>query len=160
MHPDVFQKTVWEEMLYAQMRSNYFAELVGHYLKWDKGLRWLALLASSGAVATVLSQPNADLLRIGVPIVAVAINLWLLLSQYTTMARDASDLHAGWNAVAHDYEGVWTNLSAADAQEKYQQIYSRADVLSKSGVKFPNKKARLSYWLDQASTMSQARYAH
>jgi len=28
MHPDVFRKVVWEEMLYAQMRSNYFAELV------------------------------------------------------------------------------------------------------------------------------------
>ncbi len=44
MHPEIFHKTVWEEMLYAQMRCNYFAELVRHYMNWDKGLRALALL--------------------------------------------------------------------------------------------------------------------
>src|SRR5713101_2256993 len=95
MHPDVFQKVVWEEMLYAQMRSNYFAELVLHYLKWDKGLRALTLLASSGVVVTVLSQATAEVLRFGLPIAAAAISFWLLLSQYTSLARDASELHAG-----------------------------------------------------------------
>jgi hypothetical protein len=160
MDPDVFRKTVWEEMLYAQMRSNYFAELVRHYLKWDKGLRVLALLASSGAIATVLAQANADWLKFGVPVAAAVINFWLLLSQYSTMSRDASELHAGWSAVARDYERVWNNLSAADAQASYQQIDDRAEALSISGAKFPNKKNRLSYWLDQASTISTARYAH
>ena len=62
MHPEVFQKMVWEEMLYAQMRCNYFAELVRHYMNWDKGLRVLALLASSGVVVTVLLQTNNDVL--------------------------------------------------------------------------------------------------
>ena len=160
MHPDIFQKVVWEEMLYAQMRSNYFAELVRHYMRWDKGLRALALLASSGVVVTVLTQANADVLRFGVPIIAAAISFWLLLSQYGSMARDASELHAGWSAVARDYEGVWTNLCAPDAQETYHQIYNRAEALSTSGAKFPNKKDRLSYWLDQAATLSMARYAH
>ncbi|HXP86384.1 MAG TPA: hypothetical protein VN841_16775 [Bryobacteraceae bacterium] len=160
MHPEVFQKVVWEEMLYAQMRSNYFAELVHHYMNRDKGLRVLALLASSGVVVTILAQTNTELLRFGVPIFAAAISFWLLLSQYTSMARDASELHAGWSAVAHDYEGVWNNLYAADAQARYQQIYDRAEALSRSGAKFPNKADRLSYWLDQATTISMARYAH
>jgi hypothetical protein len=160
MNPDVFQRIVWEEMLYAQMRSNYFAELVRHYMNWDKGLRALALLATSGVVVTVLSQADAELLRVGIPVIAAAISFWLLLSQYTSMARDASDLHAGWSAVARDYEGVWTDLYAVDAQERYRQIYDRAEALSRSGAKFPNKKERLTYWLDQASTISLARYAH
>jgi hypothetical protein len=160
MHPDIFKKVVWEEMLYAQMRSNYFAELVRHYLRWDKGLRALALVASSGVVVTVLSQANAEVLKFGVPIIAVAVSFWLLLSQYTSMARDASELHSGWSAVARDYEGVWTNLYAADAQARYQQIYDRAESLSTRGAKFPDKKDRLNYWLDQAATLSMARYAH
>jgi hypothetical protein len=160
MNPDVFQKVVWEEMLYAQMRSSYFAELVRHYLKWDKGLRVLALLASSGVVATVISQASAELVKYGVPIVAAAISFWLLRSQYTSMAQDASELHAGWSAVARDYEGVWTNVDAPAAQAKYQQIYERADSLSISGAKFPNRKKRLNYWLDQAAALTMARYAH
>jgi hypothetical protein len=99
---------------------------------------------------TVVSQADAELLKVGVPVVAAAISFWLLLSQYTSMARDASDLHAGWSAVARDYEGVWTDLYAVDAQERYRQIYDRAESLSRSGAKFPNKKERLTYWLDQA----------
>ena len=160
MHPDVFQKVVWEEMLYAQMRSNYFAELVRHYMKWDRGLRVLALLSSSGVVVTVLSQTNTEVLKLGVPIIAATISFWLLLSQYSSMARDASELHTGWGAVARDYEGVWNDLSGVNAQTRYQQAYDRAEALSKSGAKFPNKQDRLNYWLDQAAALGMARYAH
>ncbi|HEY1182928.1 MAG TPA: hypothetical protein VGE89_02010 [Bryobacteraceae bacterium] len=160
MHPDVFQKVVWEEMLYAQMRSNYFAELVRHYMKLDKGLRVLALSATSGVVATTLAQANSELLRFGVPVIALVISVWLIFSQYTSMARDASELHAGWSTVARDYERVWNNLSDADAQATYQQIYDRAESLSRSGEKFPYKKKQLNRWLDQATTLSMARYAH
>ncbi len=160
MHPDIFQKVVWEEMLYAQMRSNYFAELVRHYQNLDKGLRVLALLSSSGVVVTVLLKAGAEWWTYSVAIVAAAINFWLLLSQYPSMARDASELHAGWSTAAHDYERIWTNLYAADAQKIYQQIYDRTESLSRNGSKFPNKKARLSYWLDQAAAMLMARYAH
>ena len=160
MHPDVFQKVVWEEMLYAQMRSSYFAELVRHYLRLDKGLRVLTLSATSGVVATTLAQANSDLLKFGVPVAAMAASFWLLLSQYSSMARDASDLHAGWSAVATDYEKVWNNLSASDAQAIYEQIYDRAESLSRSGAKFPYKKKWLNRWLDHAATLSMARYAH
>jgi hypothetical protein len=36
------------------MRANYFAELVGHYLKLDKWLRIGTLVAASGTVGTAL----------------------------------------------------------------------------------------------------------
>ncbi len=62
--------------------------------------------------------------------------------------------------MARDYEAIWTNLGASDVQAKYQEIYNRAESLSVSGAKFPNKKDRLSYWLDQAAAISSARYAH
>jgi hypothetical protein len=159
MQPDVFRKLIWEEMLFAQMRSNYFAELVRTYMVWDKTLRVFALLSSSGVVATVLSQTGNEWLKFGTPIVAAAISFWLLLSGYTSMAQDASELHSGWNAVARDYEAVWNDLEADGAESKYNQIYDRASALSKSGAKFPNKTDRLSYWLDQAAAITTARYA-
>jgi len=76
------------------------------------------------------------------------------------MARDASELHAGWSEAARDYEGLWNNLYAIDAEAKYQEIYNRAESLSIRGAKFPNKKDRLGYWLDQAAAISLARCAH
>ena len=158
MDATTLRKTVWEEMLTAQMRSSYFAELVRHYLQFDRGLRVVTLIASSGAIATALSQMNPAV-KLLAPILATAASFWLLISQYGAMARDASDLHGGWSAAARDYERLWNNLDAEDAEKQYLQIYDRAEALSKSGTKFPNKKDRLSYWLDQAATMATSRYA-
>jgi hypothetical protein len=158
MDANTLRKCVWEEMLAADMRSNYFAELVRHYLKFDKGLCVAALVAASGAVGTAVSQFNTDVKLIA-PVLATAISFWLLISQYGSMARDASDLHAGWSAVARDYERLWNNLDSPGSEAKYHEVYDRAEVLSKNGTKFPNKKDRLNYWLDQAATMALGRYA-
>ena len=158
MDADILRKCVWEEMVLADMRSNYFAELVRHYLQFDKALRVAALVVTSGAVATALSQLDTTAKLIA-PILATAISFWLLISQYGSMARDASDLHGGWSAIKRDYERIWNHLDAAEAEEQYQQIYERAEGLSTSGTKFPNKKDRLNYWLDQAAMYAKARYA-
>lgn len=82
-------------MLEADMRGNYFAELVGHYLKLDKYLRVATLVAASGTVGTALSQLDSTI-KLAIPILATAVSFWLLISQYGSMARDASDLHSGW----------------------------------------------------------------
>src|SRR5580658_9095211 len=115
MKANDLRQCVWEEMLMADMRANYFAELVNHYLKLDKYLRVATLVAASGTVGTALSQWNADI-RLGVPIAATATSFWLLISQYGSMARDASDLHSGWSGVKRDYERLWNNLDRPDAE--------------------------------------------
>jgi hypothetical protein len=68
-------------------------------------------------------------------------------------------LHAGWSVVDRDYERLWNSLDSPNAEATYHQIYDRAEALSKSSGKFPYKKNRLNYWLDQAATMANARYA-
>jgi hypothetical protein len=158
MDANNLRRCVWDEMILAEMRANYFAELVGHYLRLDKWLRVAVLVAASGTVGTALSQWDTSI-RLSVPIIATAVSFWLLISQYGSMSRDASDLHSGWNTVAHDYERLWNNLESSDTEEQYHQIYDRAELLSKSGTKFPNKRARLNYWLDQAAKIATARYA-
>jgi hypothetical protein len=158
MDAENLRRCVWEEMLSAIMRSNYFAELVRHYLILDKGLRVATLVASSCAVVSALPQAPTEV-RIIAPIIATAISFWLLVSQYGTMSRDASELHSGWSAIAHDYERLWNNLDSAGAEAEFHKIYESAEGLSKSGTKFPNKKRRTSYWLDEAVKTASARYA-
>jgi|ERR1700733_10867362 len=157
MEADNLRRCVWDEMLNADMRANYFAELVGYYLKLDKWLRVATLLAASGTVGTALTQ--LDPLKLGVPILATAISFWLLISQYVSLARDASDLHAGWSTVKRQYERLWNNLESRDAEAQYHQIYDSAEGLSKTGTKFPYKEDRLNYWLDHAASLATTRYA-
>ena|SRR5579864_1024969 len=158
MDADILRKRIWEEMLLADMRANYFAELVRHYLQLDKALRVATLIVTSGAVATALYELDT-VVKLGVPILAAAFSFWLLISQYGSMARDASDLHGGWSTIQSDYERIWNSLDSGNVEQKFQEIYGRAEGLSKSATKFPNKKRRLSYWLDHAATSAKARYA-
>jgi hypothetical protein len=152
------RKVVWEEMLFAEMRSNYFAELVRSYQMKDRVLRVCVLLASSGSVATALAA-WPTVWKLSAPVLATLGSFWLLLSQYGPFARDAADLHAGWSQIARDYEALWNSLADANAEATYHQIYERAEALSRSGVKFPNKKDRLEFWMDQAAALARSRYA-
>jgi hypothetical protein len=87
MDEATLRKTVWDEMLGAAMRSDYFAELVRHYLLLDKTLRVALLVATCGSVAAALVETGPA--RLIVPIAAAAISFWLLFSQYGTMSREA-----------------------------------------------------------------------
>jgi len=158
MDPTTLRTVVWDEMLFADMRANYFAELMRRYSMLDKALRVAALVASSGAFATALLNWNNNA-RVIAPIMATAVSFWLLLSQYSSMARDAHDLQGGWSLIGRDYERLWNSLDSPNAEAVYREIYDRAEVWSKSGGKFPYKKSRLNYWLDQAAMMASARYA-
>jgi hypothetical protein len=158
MDGTMLRKIVWEEMLLADMRANYFAELLRSYQAKDRWLRIACLVASSGAVATALTQLDVTA-KLAAPILATATSFWLLISQYGSLGRDAGDLQGSWAALGRDYERLWNNLSNSNSETTYHQIYDRGEALSRAGAKFPNKKKRLSYWLDQAAALATARYA-
>jgi hypothetical protein len=75
------------------------------------------------------------------------------------LARDAADLHAGWNTVESQYERLWNHLDDGDAETTFDRIFDEANSLSKAGTKFPNRKKRLAYWLDQTAQVAVSRYA-
>jgi hypothetical protein len=158
MDAEQLRTCVWEEMLSADMRANYFGELVRVYSQQDKWLRLATLLFASGSAATAVSQAN-PLVKLAIPIIATMASLWSFLSQYATLARDAAELHGEWNKVKRKYEQLWNSLESASAEADFHQIYDSAEGLSKSGTKFPNKEGRLAYWLDQADKLARARYA-
>jgi hypothetical protein len=154
MEIEMLRRMVWEEMLYADMRANYFAELVGHYQNLDRSIRVCVLATSSGAAATTLSGAPPEI-KLGLPLVAAGGSFWLLFSRYGMMARDAGDLHVGWYSIRTEYERLWNALTGSNAEAQYHQIYDRAEILSKTGTKFPNKKRRLRYWLEQATQLDK-----
>jgi|ERR1035438_9628481 hypothetical protein len=156
--PTVFRRRVWDEMLFAGMRANYFGELVGRYQNLEKVIRVLVLVASSGAAATVLSSAP-EWLKLGFPIAAACGSFWLVFSQYGMMSRDAADLHSGWSLAQSHYERLWNHLDTPDAEREFDRIYEQANTLSKNGTRFPNHTKRLAHWLDRAADVATARYA-
>jgi hypothetical protein len=156
MTSEQLRKNVWEEMLYSQMRSQYFAELVRVYASRDKWLRVLVLAASSGAVAMAFTSTQYRFIP---PIFAALGSFWLLLSGYPGLQREAAELHAGWEEQSTAYEKLFGRLDSPNAEDEFHNIYSRGNKLSSQGTKFPNKKERLDHWLTQAAELAMSRYA-
>ena len=150
-------KLVWEEMVYANMRANYFNDLVRVYQQRDKWIRVLMLILTSGSVATLLSSLDQNI-KLALPVLATASSFWLLLSQYSTLSRDASDLGTAWESIACDYERLWNDLNAPDAETIFHRIDESAGKLSKPGTKFPQSGKRLESWFDHSVEMLVARY--
>ena len=156
MDIDTLNKRVWEEMVYANMRANYFGDLVRVYQSWDQGIRGAVLLFTSGSVAAVAA--DIALLKWGVPILATAGSLWLFLSQYSTLSRDANDLAVAWQAIAARHERLWNHLTEMDAEDIFNRIHEDAGSLSRQGSKFPQRDRRLTYWQDHSEKLLTERY--
>lgn len=150
-------KIVWEEMVYANMRASYFGDLVRVYQERDKWIRAAVLVLSAGSMATVMLSLDQSV-KLVFPMLATVGSLWLLLSQYSTLSRDASELNMDWGNIAKEYERLWNHLDEPDAEVTYERIYENAGKLSTQGAKFPQSGKRLEHWFDHSVAMLMGRY--
>ena len=150
-------RRVWEEMVYANMRANYFGDLVRVYQRRDKWIRIAVWVLTSGSLASALSTWEQSA-KIIFPLLAAIGTLWLLLSQYPNLSRDATDLTMSWQGIAARYERLWNNLEPSGAETTFDDIYREADSISKPGAKFPQRGKRFERWLNHSIEILSARY--
>jgi len=153
------QKRVWEGMLSAEIRANYFAELSGQYIRRQRAATWVTLLFSSGAVVSVVADLGENLkwIRLALPLIAAAVSAYSVVMQNQKFAIDASDLHARWNRLAKEYETLWENVYTEDAQERLIALDEKAAELSKAGSSFPYKKRTMLRWQEHVEQHRLAR---
>lgn len=142
-------KRLWEGMLAAEIRANYFAELSEVYSRTQRNATWGTLFLSSGASATFLIRdlPNElSFLRPVLTLGAAALSLYSVVRQNQKHSVDSADLHMRWNKLAHDYQKLWENVYQEDALEILDKLDDRAVELSKAGTVFPNEPDRMLKW--------------
>ncbi|MBM3735255.1 MAG: hypothetical protein FJW39_05650 [Acidobacteria bacterium] len=128
------------------------------YQERDKWFRLVVLVLSSGSVFSAMSSVD-PMTKLIAPVLATGGSFWLLLSHYASLSKHASDLSAGWGAIARDMEALWNNLEAPDAEAMYHRLNDGAGTLSKSGTKFPRIEKRLIRCLDHSAALLTSRYA-
>jgi len=153
------QKRVWEGMLSAEIRANYFAELSGAYLRKQRTSTWITLLFSSGAVVSMVANLGEELkwIRLLLTLVAAGVSAYSLVIQNQKFAIDTSDLHARWNRLAKDFETIWENVYASDAAERLTAVDERTTDLSKAGASFPYSKRKMLHWQEHVERHRLAR---
>ena len=106
---------VWDEMIAAEVRSLYFAELGARYTKRKQIISALSFFLSSGAAVTIMAK-----LRSAVPIVmsastaiATAYSIAVGLDKKAaTMAK----LYSTWSQIESDCRILWNHWFQEDAE--------------------------------------------
>jgi hypothetical protein len=142
------QRQVWEGLLSAEIRANYFAELSGLYRRRQRLGTWLILVTSSGAFAAILARLSTELwwLPAGLTLITAALSLAVLVADDQQRAVDSADLHLRWNKLAQGYEVLWSNIYVPDATARLGELADGEAQVSKASTAFPAKMKRLAKW--------------
>jgi hypothetical protein len=135
----------WEGMLGAEIRANYFADLVSRSNTRQKVSTWAALFLSSGALATISVSLPAKFQWTLIALSA-AVNLYSLVQQNHKKAVDAVKLHSRWLRIANAYTEVWENVYASDAKDKLDAATAMEAEASEASNGFPYEKRQMLKW--------------
>ena len=144
------QKRVWEGLLGAEIRANYFADLSGRYAQKQRLSTWCTLFSSSGAAVSLLASLPGEWawIRPALAIITAAISLYSVVMQNQKSAVDSSDLHARWSRLANEYQRLWEDTYAESAYERLNVLAAREEELSMAGTAFPNRRRLMEKWED------------
>lgn len=139
---------VWQGMLGAEIRANYFAELTERYNRRQRLATWGTLFMSSGALATILVQlPQGwAWIRAGLAALAAALSLYSVVRQNNKLSFDAAELYSRWNKLSSAYETLWEDVTVEDGAEILNALRAQGHELSKSGTVFPNDEKAMLRW--------------
>lgn len=144
---------VWEDLLSAEMRANYFADLAGAYAHRQRLATWLILFFSCGAFVTSISKlpPQYGWIGIAMPLVAAAISLYSVVMQNQKNAVDSSDLHFRWNKLSTEYCNLWDAIQAdavTDLQAQLAKLDEKSAEMSKAANTLSYSERRMLKWYD------------
>ena len=151
MLSELQQKNVWENWLSSEMRANYFADMANHYQSWQRALTWLTLIFSSGAALAIVTDWTPlgfEWIKVVLALLTAAVSFLSLVQQNQKSAMECSDLHFRWNRLASEYEALWDDMYADDAELKLKLSAEKTAELSRSGTAFPNRERLMLKWQD------------
>jgi hypothetical protein len=140
---------VWQNMLAAETRSLYFADLAARYSRRKQWITGLSFFLSSSAAATVIAKSPTwvpALLAVTVA-AATAYSMSVNLDgKVGTMAK----LHSAWSRIATDYDRLWNHSYAEDAGDELDRIMqSEKEPSELAATDAPNDEKLLAKWQDR-----------
>ena len=142
-HPalsDFEQTRLWESLIGAETRSQYFAVLVQRLRVRQ---RWLTIgslvLSSSAAIALLTSVlPTYGWAKGLLALASAILSAISLVSSNEKNAIESADLSYRWQSLGFQYQQLWANMYAEDAPEILQRLQEEEAKVSKTSTALPN----------------------
>ncbi len=137
---DYDQTRLWESLVGAEVRSQYFARLVQHLRIRQRWLTVGSLVLSSGAAITLLTStlPNYGWVKGLLALASAVLSAISLVSSNEKNAIEAADLSYRWQLLATSYKQLWSNMYEETAPDTLERLADEEARVSKSSTALPN----------------------
>ena len=137
---DFDQTRLWENLIGAQTRAQYFATLVQRLRVRQRWLTTGSLILSSGAAITLLTSsfPEYAWAKGLLALASAILSAVSLVSSNEKNAIEASDLSYRWQSLANSYQQLWSDMYADDAPDRLRNLAEEEAKVSKSSTALPN----------------------
>lgn len=137
---------IWEDLLAAEVRSLYFADLAAWYTTRKQFVTGASFFLSSGAAATLAAQVPTFVPLVMSTIAAILTAYSMAVSldgKATAMAK----LHSTWHSIAEDYNRLWNHWYDDDAELTFKEILIRKREASElASTNAPYEEGRMEKW--------------
>lgn len=135
-----------ESWLAAEIRATYFADLVQRFHFRQRLFVVGSLLLSSGATVALLTAivpANLSWIKPALTLLAAGLSLWPLVAKNERNSIECADLHFRWNALALQYETLWSSMFTVEAEEQLARLRLEELAISKGSTSQPAYKSLL-----------------
>jgi len=149
---------VWREMLDAEWRSLYYADLANAMTRRKQWIMGCILFLSSGAAVTAFAKQPAWLssfLAMGV----AGLTAYLISANLEGALATLQKLHSAWARIQNDYERLWSHTFDDDAELELGRIQERGRAASALGMTASYQGKRVAKWQEWVDRLHSTSYA-
>jgi hypothetical protein len=144
---------VWENMLSAEARSLYFADLASRYSIRKQWITGFSFFFSSGAAATVVAK-LPSWVPVVLSVVVAVLAAYSIAAGLDRKIGTLSKLHSQWAQLASGYERIWNHTQDDDAESQLDALIRQEKEPSElAATDAPNDQELLGKWQDHVFAM-------
>lgn len=130
----------------AEARACYFAEIASNESTIKRWVTFTAFMFGSATVVTTLSKH--PYFAAVFSIIVTAANGYQIAVSQDSKIKTAARLHSGWLRLEQEYDRLWSETWADDAQSRLTRLMEREQDLSETAAtEIGHNETRWHYWL-------------
>jgi hypothetical protein len=138
----------WQNMLDAETRALYFADLASAYTRRKQTITGITFFLASGAAATIAASAP-QWVPLTMSLISAILGAYSISVGLDRKIATMAKLHGSWSRIADEYFTLWNNTADEDAPSRLDRIVQMEREPSElATTEAPNDQRRIGKWQD------------
>jgi hypothetical protein len=114
MDKEYIRTLVWEGLLDADFRTQYFGRLAGNLQSRERGLAIVLGALSSGAFVSLIAKFHLDFVPPILSFLTALLSVFLANMKLGKSAALSASIYSKWTSIKSGYETLWSEIDSLD----------------------------------------------